>query len=159
MNRKLGRKSDNRDHLLRNLATSLVLYEQIDTTLAKGKEVKSFLDKIIARSKNTDLATIKQLNKIFFDKNAVKKITLELVPRYKDRNSGFIKSYRLKNRLGDNAPMIRLVLVDKMVFADNEKKEEKTENVKAKKAADTDKKPAKAAAKTKKAPKESSNEK
>jgi len=125
MNRKLGRKSDNRDHMLRNLATSLVLYEQIDTTLAKGKEVKSFLDKILSRSKNADLTTLRQLNKVFFDKNAVKKIISELIPRYEKRKSGFIKSYHLKNRLGDNAPMMRLVLVDKMVFTEEKPDQKK----------------------------------
>lgn len=113
--------------MLRNLATSLVLYEQIDTTLAKGKELKSYLDKILARNKEADLTTIKELNKIFFDNNAVKKIIEELIPRYKDRTCGFIKSYRLKNRLGDNSPMIRLVLVDKMKFVDANTETKKAE--------------------------------
>jgi len=119
--RILGRKKAHRDHLLRNLATSLILFETIDTTQAKAKEVKSLLDQVIARSKKADLNAIKKLHTIFFDKNAVKKVIEELVPRYKNRNSGFIKSYHLKNRLGDNAEMMRLELVDKKIFVTEEK--------------------------------------
>lgn len=119
--RILGRKKAHRDHLVRNLATSLVLFETIDTTTAKAKEVKSFLDQVIARSKKADLNTIKKLHTIFFDRNAIKKVIEELVPRYKERNSGFIKSYHLKNRLGDNACMMRLELVDKKVFVEKAK--------------------------------------
>jgi large subunit ribosomal protein L17 len=137
--RILGRKKAHRDHLVRNLATSLVLFETVDTTAAKAKELKSFLDKIIARSKKADLNTIRRLQGIFFDKNAVKKVISELVPRYEGRNSGFIKSYHLKNRVGDNASMMRLELVDKKVFVKKEetekkaaKKEEVIENKEAK---------------------------
>jgi hypothetical protein len=73
------------------------------------------------------------------DKNAVKKIIDELIPRYETRTSGFIKSYHLKNRLGDNAPMMHLELIDKKVFvtkevpkATKETKEAQTETVKVK---------------------------
>jgi len=124
MNRILGRKKDDREHLIRNLATSLVLFEAIETTEAKAKEVKSFVDQLIARSKDKDLHAIRSLHKVLFDKNAVDKIIKELLPRYESRNSGFIKSYHLKNRVGDNAPMIRLELVDmkKFVSQPDEKK-------------------------------------
>jgi len=118
--RQFSRKTDHRNHLIRNLATSLVLFEKVDTTEAKAKEVKSFLDALIARSKKADLNAIRSLKAVLFDQNAVKKIIGELIPRYSNRNSGFIKSYRLKNRLGDNSAMIRLELVDKKVFVDKE---------------------------------------
>ncbi|MFA7253534.1 MAG: 50S ribosomal protein L17 [Patescibacteria group bacterium] len=130
MNRKFGRKKAHREHMLRNLATSLVLYETIDTTMPKAKEIKSYVERVIARSKKGDLNAIRKLHKIFFDKNAVDKIIKELVPRYTTRNSGFIKSYHLKNRLGDNSEMMRLELIDKKVFVD-ESKEDKSKNVKA----------------------------
>ena len=109
--------------MIRNLATSLVLFEAIETTEAKAKEVKSFLDKIIARNKENNFQTIRNLNAIFFDRNATKKIIEELIPRYETRKSGFIRSYRLKNRLGDNAKVMRLELVDSKVFVETEKKE------------------------------------
>lgn len=119
MNRIQSNKS-NRDHILRNLATSLILFEQLETTEVKAKAVKSYVDKILSGAKTSDFNTIRSLNKIFFDKNAVKKVVEELVPRYKTRNSGFIRSYHLKNRLGDNAPMMRLELIDKKVFVNKE---------------------------------------
>ena len=114
--RKFGRKTDHRNHLVRNLATSLVLYETIETTEPKAKEVKSYLDKVLARNKTTDFNAVRSLNTIFFDKNAVKKIIEELTPRFADRKSGFIKSFHLKNRNGDNAPMMRLELIGKKTY-------------------------------------------
>lgn len=116
MNRIFNRNKDHRELMLRNLATSLILFEQIDTTEAKAKETKSYVDKILSGVKTDDFNAIRKLNKVFLDKNAVKKIVKELVPRYASKNSGFIKSYHLKNRLGDNSPMMRLELVDKKQF-------------------------------------------
>lgn len=120
MNRIFNRNKDHRELMLRNLATSLILFEQIETTEAKAKEVKSFLDKILSRSKTTDFNTVRRLNKVLLDKNAVKKVIAELIPRYEKRTSGFIKSYHLKNRLGDNASMMHLELIDKKVFVTKE---------------------------------------
>ncbi len=115
--RKFGRKKSNREHLIRNLLTSLVLYERIDTTVAKGKEIKTAFDRLIARNKSADFNAVRRLQKILFDRNAVKKTVKELLPRYSERTSGFVRSYRLENRLGDSAEMIRLELVDRKVFA------------------------------------------
>ena len=126
--------------MIRNLATSLVLFEAIETTEAKAKEVKSFLDKIIARNKDNSFQTIRNLNAIFFDHNATKKMVEELIPRYESRKSGFIKSYRLKNRLGDNSKVIRLELVDRKVFVEVENKEVAKEVKKEEKVAKTEEK-------------------
>lgn len=123
MTRKLARKSDHRSNLMRNLITSLVLYETVTTTTAKAKETKHIIEKLIARSKKNDLNTKKTLYGTFFDRNAAKKMSLELIPRYEGRESGFIKIYRLKNRLGDNASMSCLELVDKKKFVKKEVKE------------------------------------
>lgn len=141
MIRKLGRKKSNKEHLIRNLATSLVLYEAISTTEAKAKVVKSYLEKIIARNKDNTLSEKRAIFAKFFDKKASQKMINELYPRYKTRNSGFIRSFHLENRLGDNAPMMRLELVDKKVFVDETKptiivkpaEEKKTETKKIKK--------------------------
>lgn len=139
MNRIFNRNKAHREHMLRNLATSLILFEQVETTEAKAKEIKAIVDKILAGAKTTDFNTVRSLNKYLFDDNAVKKIIEELIPRYEKRTSGFIKSYHLKNRLGDNAPMMRLELVDKKVFVSkdakvtvNEKETKKIEKVKEK---------------------------
>jgi large subunit ribosomal protein L17 len=119
--------------MMRNLATSLILYETIDTTEAKAKDVKSYTERLIARNKKGDLSAIRVVLSKVFDKNAAQKLVTELLPRYAEKNSGFIKSYKLKNRLGDNAPMMRLELSLKKVFVSKEetieakdKKETKT---------------------------------
>lgn len=137
--RKFGRKKDHRDHLLRNLATSLVLYERIKTTAPKAKEVKSFVEQLIARSKAGDLNTIRELNTIFFDRNATKKVIEELLPRFKERNSGFVRSFHLENRLGDNSPMMILELMDKKVFVEEKKTFAKTKPAPADKKTESEK--------------------
>ena len=106
--------------MIRNLASSLILYEAIDTTMPKAKEAKSYVERLIARSKPGDLNAIRRVKAALFDRNASDKLIKELLPRYKSRNSGFIRSYYLKNRLGDNATMMRLELVDKKVFVTEE---------------------------------------
>jgi len=114
---KLGRKIGHRKSLIRNLAASLVLYEKVDTTLAKAKAVKPVVEKMITVSKGQDLKSYRQLLSFFYDKNASKKLRDELAIRYKERTSGFVRLYHLDNRLGDNSQMARLELVDRKVFA------------------------------------------
>jgi large subunit ribosomal protein L17 len=117
MPRKLGRKIGHRKSLMRNLAASLVLYEKIETTEAKAKDVKSYVEHMITISKGQDLASYRRLLAYFYDKNAAKKVYQELAARYSSRPSGFIRSYHIGNRLGDNSKMMRLELVDRKVFA------------------------------------------
>jgi large subunit ribosomal protein L17 len=108
--RALSRKTASRKSLLRNLATSLVLYERIETTEAKAKEVKSEVEHLLSVAKKNDLATRRHLLGYFFDKNATKKVLEVLVPRYEKTSSGFIKTYRKGKRLGDNAMIMILEL-------------------------------------------------
>lgn len=123
--RTLSRKRANRSSLIRNLATSLILYESMETTLAKAKEVKSYVDALMPKAQAGDLNAIKYLNSVLFDKNAVAKVLKELVPRYVERKSGFVKIYKTGNRLGDNAPTARVELVDKKVFVEKDVKKNK----------------------------------
>lgn len=136
--RGFSRNKDHREHMMRNLATSLVLYEKVDTTEMKAKELKSYIDHILASAKKADLNAIRALNKVFFDRNATKKVIEVLVPRYQTRQSGFTRSFKLKNRLGDNSAMMRVELVDKKNFV--EEKETKKENSKTVKSEDKSKK-------------------
>jgi len=106
----LSRKKAYRTSTLRNLATSLILYEKITTTSAKAKEVKPIVEHLINLSRKKDLTARRRLLGFFFDKNAVKKVLEDLVPRYKDIKTGFIYSYRKGRRLGDAAEMIILEL-------------------------------------------------
>lgn len=138
MIRTLGRKKAHRVSLMRNLATSLFLYESIKTTEAKAKELRSIIDRVISRAKPADLNATRYVERILFDKNAVKKVISEIVPRYKKRTSGFTRIIKLDNRLGDRAPEVIIELVDKKVFVKEDakkivdsKKDEKN-NVKTK---------------------------
>ncbi|TSC95306.1 MAG: 50S ribosomal protein L17 [Candidatus Berkelbacteria bacterium Athens1014_28] len=117
MTTKLGRKIGHRRSLLRNLATSLVLYEKVDTTLAKAKAVKPIIDRMITLSKSNSLSSYRHNLSFFFDINVSKKIRDELTKRYEKRMSGFTKIYHTGNRLGDNAKMARIELVDRKVFS------------------------------------------
>lgn len=118
--RTLSRKKAHRTSLIRNLVTSLILYESMETTLAKAKEVKSFIDALLPRAKSADLNATRYLSSVLFDKNAVKKVLNELVPRYADRNSGFVRIYKTGYRVGDMAPKARVELVDKKVFVEKQ---------------------------------------
>lgn len=140
MNKNLSRKADHRRLMVRNILTSLVLYEKVDTTKAKSKVLKSQFDRLIARNKKADLAVRRNLEGILLDKNAVKKVIEELIPRYADRKSGFTRSYHLKNRPGDNSQMIRVELIDKKIFV--AKEEGMTEKVEDKKEKEIIRQPA-----------------
>lgn len=132
--RTLSRKKSHRESMLRNLLTSLFLYESLETTEAKAKDLKVLCDRTITRAKNADLDAIKYLNSILLDGNACKKVIKEILPRFSDRKSGFTKLYKTGYRIGDNAPTVRIELVDKKVFV--EKKTSQTK-VKPNKKADS----------------------
>lgn len=108
----LSRKKDYRNNVVRNLATSLILYEEIKTTKAKAKALKPALEHLIVIAKKNDLRARRILEGYLFDKNAVKKMLEVLVPRFQKTNSGFIKTYKLGSRLGDNAEMVLMQLVE-----------------------------------------------
>ena len=107
----LSRKKDYRNNLLRNLATSLVLYEEIQTTETKAKALKPVVEHLIVTAKKNDLVARRQLESFLFDKNATKKVLEVLVPRYKKINSGFIKTFRLGPRVGDSAEVVLMQLI------------------------------------------------
>ena len=109
---RLNRNKAHLDSLLRNLATSIILYEKVKTTEAKAKLVKPVVEKLITKAKKNSTANaMRQLNAYLPDKNASKKLVRELVERYNDRPSGFVRLTRLGFRSGDAAPMIQIELV------------------------------------------------
>lgn len=109
--RALSRKKAPRQSLLRNLVTSLVLYERIKTTTSKAKEAKPIIEHLIAIAKKNDLNARRSLLKYLFDKNAVKKMLEVLVPRYAKIDSGFTRTYKLGYRAGDGAEITILELI------------------------------------------------
>jgi len=108
---KLSRAKSHRNSLKRNLLNNLVLYEHMTTTKAKSKLVLAEFDRVINIAKKEDrYFAEKQLRNILFDKSAVLKAVEVLAKRFKDSNNGFVRSYKLGRRKGDNAEMVKLML-------------------------------------------------
>lgn len=117
-NRKLGRTADHRKALLRNLATDLIVYERIDTTEMKCKELRTVVDELITLAKRGDLHARRQAAAYVRDvevgktgKTALQKLFEEIGPRYKDRNGGYTRVVKTGVRKGDAAPMAYIELV------------------------------------------------
>lgn len=109
--RKLGRMRDSRNALLRGLATNFVLYEKIETTIAKAKEIRPLVEKIITMGKDNSLHNRRQVMKLIYTENATKKVLEDLGPRYKERNGGYTRIIKLGPRKGDGAEMALIELV------------------------------------------------
>lgn len=118
--RKLNRTSSNRKALFRSLVTDLVLYEKIQTTEAKAKELRSIADKMITLAKRGDLHARRQvasyvrresLDNGEENLDAIQKLFTEIGPRYKERNGGYTRIVKLGPRRGDAAPMVVIELV------------------------------------------------
>jgi large subunit ribosomal protein L17 len=113
---KLGRRSDNRKALLRDLATQLFLHGRIETSVTKAKELKRVADKLVTLAKKGDLASIRLAGETIRDlsidnQTALQKLFKEYGPKYQTRNGGYTRIYRIGNRLGDAAPMAIIELV------------------------------------------------
>lgn len=107
----LGRKKASKEALIRNLATSLVLYEKIQTTEAKAKVLRSYVEKLITLGKKNTLYARRQLLSKLYVEQAVKKVLDELSPRYKERKGGYLRIVKLGYRQGDAAKIVRVEFV------------------------------------------------
>lgn len=107
----LDRKTAGRRSLLANLAESLILYEKIKTTKAKAKALRSFVERLITKSKTQTLAARRELMKTLYTANAIKKLMENVGPRYKERPGGYTRIVMLKNRKGDGAEEVIIELV------------------------------------------------
>lgn len=105
----LGRSKNERRALFRSLIRSLILSEKIETTESKAKAVKGLVDKIINQAKSPN--TRRLLGQFLTDKKIIEKLVKEIVPRLKDRSSGYTSLVRMGKRLGDNAMMVRMSLL------------------------------------------------
>ena len=109
--RKLSRHTQHRELMFRNMLVSLLQYERIKTTLAKGKELRSWADKMISLGKQGTLHARRRAFALLRDKGIVKKLFDEIAPRFKDREGGYTRVYRLGWRQGDGAPLSLVELV------------------------------------------------
>lgn len=109
--RKLGRKQAHREHLLRNLAASILLYEKVETTVAKAKAVRPLVDRSISLAKKDSLASRRRLIALYFGQNVVKKLFEVLAKRFADRPSGFMRIIKLGVRKGDGSEKVLVQLI------------------------------------------------
>lgn len=112
-NRKLNRTSSHRQAMLRNMATSLLRHEIIKTTLPKAKELRRVAEPLITLGKNATLANRRLAFSRLRDRDIVGKLFNELGPRYQARNGGYLRILKCGFRVGDNAPMALVELVDR----------------------------------------------
>lgn len=110
--RKLGRTASHRHALLHNLAASLLKYKRIKTTLAKAKEARSYVETLITKARKNDLHSKRQIMSVIQDKEIVKELFSDIIPKIGDRPGGYTRVVKLGNRVGDAASMAILELVD-----------------------------------------------
>ncbi len=128
--RKLGRNSSHRDAMFRNMVTSLIEEERIQTTVAKAKELRRIAEKLITQGRRNALsvvegaapeerkrlemarvAAVRQAGKTVRNRDALQKLFGELAERFIDRPGGYTRIVRVGNRLGDNAEMAIIELL------------------------------------------------
>ncbi len=111
--RSFGRRSSHRKAMFANMSCSLIEHELIKTTLAKAKELRGYVEPLITSGKNDSVAARRNVFSKLRSKSAVGKLFTTLGPRYKERPGGYVRVLKCGFRLGDNAPMAIVELVDR----------------------------------------------
>lgn len=110
--RKLGRTASHRKATISSLITSLLKHKRIKTTLAKAKETRVFSEKIITKARKGDLHSRRQVMDSIKDKEVIKELFSEIIPKVAERPGGYTRVVKLGYRRGDAAQMAILELVD-----------------------------------------------
>lgn len=108
----LGRKSAHRKAMLSNMASSLFIHKRITTTLAKAKALRLYVEPLITKSKNDSTHSRRVVFSYLQNKYAVSELFREISVKVGDRPGGYTRIIKLNNRLGDNAEMAMIELVD-----------------------------------------------
>jgi large subunit ribosomal protein L17 len=111
--RKLNRTSEHRQAMLRNMCVSLLQHEAIKTTLPKAKELRRVVEPLITLAKEPTVANRRLAFDRLRDRDIVSKLFNELGPRFKARPGGYTRILKMGFRVGDNAPMAYVELVDR----------------------------------------------
>ena len=111
--RKLNRTSSHRQAMLRNMCNSLITHEAIKTTLPKAKELRMAVEPLITLGKTPTLANRRLAFDRTRDRDVVAKLFNDLGPRFKARPGGYTRILKMGFRVGDNAPMAFVELVDR----------------------------------------------
>jgi large subunit ribosomal protein L17 len=132
---KLGRNTSHRRSLLRNLVTSLIVEERIETTIPKAKAMRPLVEKMITLGKKGDLAARRQAAAYLMTDEAVHKLFDTVAPRFGDRNGGYLRIVRTAWRKGDGADKAFIELLGSEQVLDE--KRQKRAEVRAKRAEET----------------------
>lgn len=134
----LGRKTAHRKSMLANMACSLIEHKRINTTVTKAKALKQFVEPIITKAKDDTTHNRRTAFRYLRSKEAVADLFRDVATKVGDRPGGYTRIIKLGNRLGDNADMAMIELVDfNDVYTNKEEaKKKSTRRGKAKKAAD-----------------------
>jgi large subunit ribosomal protein L17 len=111
--RKFNRTSSHREAMFKNMASSLFKHELIRTTLPKAKELRRIAEPLITLAKTDGVANRRLAFARLRDKEAVGKLFVELGPRYRERPGGYLRILKCGYRVGDNAPVAYVELVDR----------------------------------------------
>ena len=115
--RQLSRNSAHRHALMRNLASALLRYEAIRTTVPKAKELRRVVEPIITLGKTDNIAARRRAFARLRDEALVEKLFTDIGPRFKARAGGYTRILKMEERAGDSAPMALMQLVDKAAVA------------------------------------------
>lgn len=121
----LGRTAAHRKAMLANMASSLIEHKRINTTVAKAKALKKYVEPLITKSKNDNTHSRRIVFSYLQNKNAVSELFREVADKVGDRPGGYTRIIKTGNRLGDNAEMCMIELVDFNDIYTNEKAESK----------------------------------
>ncbi|NJX14756.1 50S ribosomal protein L17 [Tamlana crocina] len=122
----LGRKTAHRKSMLANMACSLIEHKRINTTVAKAKALKQFVEPMITKSKTDTTHNRRLVMAKLRQKDAVTELFREVATKVADRPGGYTRIIKLGNRLGDNADMAMIELVDYNEIYNAEKAKKKT---------------------------------
>ncbi len=118
--RRLGRKSDHRKAMFRNMAVSLIVHESISTTLPKAKELRRTIEPLITLAKQDGVSKRRRAFDKLRDKAAVGKLFDEIGPRFQERTGGYLRILKKGLRSGDSAQMALVQLTDyEIEFSDS----------------------------------------
>ena len=115
--RKLSRTSSHRKAMFANMASSLIIHEQIVTTVPKAKDLRPIVEKLVTLARRGDLHARRQAISQLRDLGAVKKLFDTIAPRYKERPGGYTRVLKAGFRYGDSAPVAVIEFVDRDVEA------------------------------------------
>ena len=121
----LGRKTAHRKAMMANMACSLIEHKRITTTVAKAKALRGYVEPLVNRSKEDSTHSRRVCFRYLRDKQAVSELFTEVGPKVATREGGFTRIIRVGNRLGDNAEMCMIELVDFNELYGNEAKSKK----------------------------------